>query len=134
MPTLNDVKQQLTEWEDSHTRVFLSFSEYRQFYLFLGGKIGFNTNCRNFEVIANNGGRYSSPSLAAFKVVSLGPDPNFGDRITIKLRHRRRRSEITLTEVGVEAEQAELTLEEIEALAEAFIASKKPTKGKSYVQ
>ncbi len=131
MPSMNDVRQQLREWEQSHTTVMLSFSEYLQFWLHLFGRIHCGTNCRNFDLISHNagGGRFSSPSLSAFKVVSLGPDPNSDNHTTIRLRHRRRRWEIKLAEAGTEP-----TLEEIQAVAEAFIASQKPAKRKSYVQ
>jgi len=123
MASLKDVKQQLREWELSHTTVFLSFSEYRQFSLHFLGRIGCGLNCGYFEAISHTPGspRFSSPSLSAFKVVFLGPDPHHDNLRTIKLRHRRRPWEIELTEVGV---QAEPTLEEIEAAAAAYVASR----------
>ena len=120
MPSMNDVKQQLREWEQSHTTVMLSFSESRQFWLHLCGRIGCGMNCGYFELMADNGARFASPLLSAFKVVSLGPDPNLGNHTTITLKHRRRRWEIRLTDTGA----AEPTLEEIEAAAEAYVASR----------
>jgi hypothetical protein len=122
MPSMNDAKHQLLEWEQSHTTVMLSFSEYRQFYLHLFGKIGCEMHCGYFEFIREEpgGGRFSSPLLLAFKVVSLSPD--FGNHATKRLRHRRRRWQMTLIDTG----SVELTV--------SFIASRKPTRGQSYVQ
>jgi hypothetical protein len=105
---------------------FLVFLRGRQFHLQLGGEIGCGTNCRDFEVIAGNGSRFFSPPLSAFAGFSLGPDPNLDNHIAIKLR---RRWEVKLAEAGTEP-----TLEEIQAVAEAFIESQKPSRRKSYVQ
>jgi hypothetical protein len=127
---MNDVKQHLREWEQSHRRVFVKFSEHRQFDCWFGGEIRCGTNCGNFDVVTNSGSRFSSPPLSAFSVVFLGPDPNHDNHTTIRLRHRSRRWEMVLADTGTE----QLTPEEIQAVAEAFIASQKPTKGKSNVQ
>jgi hypothetical protein len=131
MPNLRDVKQQLREWEQSHTTVMLSFLDRRQFWIQLFGPISCGTHCANFELIRNDGsGRFASPLLSAFKVVSFGPHQNFDNHTTIKLRHRRYRWEITLVDVGAVEEP---TVGELEAIAEAFIASEKRAKRKTYV-
>jgi hypothetical protein len=108
MPNLKDVKQQLTEWQHSHTRVILLFRD-SAFNLLLDGKIQCDSHGRDFEFMTE-AGAFSPPRLSEFRVVGLGPDPEWHNRTTIKLRRRRRRSEITLIEAAAaEASQAGTT-------------------------
>jgi hypothetical protein len=119
---LKAIKQQLEKWASASTIVMLAFSNPAlSFELF--GTVLYAKGGLSFEVRTAGKcygfGYFHSPRLSSFNVVSLAPDTNFGNALTMTLK-RRRKGKIQMLLQLVETTKTALTAVNPEELKKVY--------------